>query len=505
MDSLALDRRKSRSSFVTVTGGNKNKLKTATRHFAALNFLSNINMKAETKIREFGHATSIRSKTLGLDGFMESDDDDYDDYEDLNLYGYGDDENNNIGTSLDDPNLKLDTAPGRKLHGKAAPTGRMPLSFRYKLMKISDQSAVIRQWEESILQSLSRFDNISTNITNSNVSTTNKGTKRKDLKSSSSARMFFSRSRGYPNAVSSIIAYVPEKEYARLVREKARNEGLQVFQLPSRDWRGHSYSNILKTTAEISYKSGEYAWYDRGYSYDPDLIDDPEMIHGAAKYVSRGDIKTGPIIASVILFTNPAELKQSLNEQFREKHQELPPSLTLSKIRKLKKTLLLICMKLDMEISTVALACVYFERLCIKGWVNKPNRRLCMAASFLLAYKYNEASISGQDEFDNNNDEENEENIEGQQRNTKLDSFIEFVDHEWNISKSQLIDAEFGCFVELDFALHVPSNHVIVMCTRLLKLIHMKLRDHLGDEMIIVLNEYLRTAEKNKREMENRN
>ena len=502
-----------RSSFVTVTGGNRQKMKTATRHFAALNFLSNINMKAETKIREFGHATSIRSKTLGFDGFMESDDDDVDDYEySSNLYAYGDDENNNINTPLDDPNLKLDTAPGRKLHGKTAPTGRVPLSFRYKLMKISDQSAVIRQWEESILQSMSRFDNINNaNNTNNNaVTTTNKGKKRKDLKSSSSARMFFSRSRGYPNAVSSIIAYVPEKEYARLVREKARNEGLQVFQLPSRDWRGHSYSNILQSTADISYKSGEYVWYDRGYSYDPDLIDDPEMIHGAAKYVSRGDKKTGPIIASVILFTNPTQLKQSLNEQFREKHQELPPSLTLSKIRKLKKSLLLICMKLDMEISTIALACIYFERLCIKGLVNKPNRRLCMAASFLLAYKYNEAGVSGEDDVDNNNNEENYEILKEQQSNTKLDSFIEFVDHEWNISKSQLIDAEFGCFVQLDFALHVPTNHVIVMCTRLLKLIHMKLRDHLGEEMMIVLNEYLRTTEKNKRdrekrEMENRN
>lgn len=38
----------------------------------------------------------------------------------------------------------------------------------------------------------------------------------------------------------------------------------------------------------------------------------------------------------MILFVNPKQLKDELNRQFREKHPELPPSLTLSKIRSLK-------------------------------------------------------------------------------------------------------------------------------------------------------------------------
>lgn len=49
-----------------------------------------------------------------------------------------------------------------------------------------------------------------------------------------------------------------------------------------------------------------------------------------------GDHSTGPVVFSVILFVNPKQLKDELNRQFREKHPELPPSLTLSKIRSLK-------------------------------------------------------------------------------------------------------------------------------------------------------------------------
>jgi hypothetical protein len=32
------------------------------------------------------------------------------------------------------------------------------------------------------------------------------------------------------------------------------------------------------------------------------------------------------------------------------------------------------CLAMDMEVGTVALACVYFEKLCLKGLVTKSNR-----------------------------------------------------------------------------------------------------------------------------------
>lgn len=63
-----------------------------------------------------------------------------------------------------------------------------------------------------------------------------------------------------------------------------------------------------------------------------------------------------------------------------------------------------------MEVSTVALACIYFERLCLSGVVTKPNRRLAMAACLAIAYKFNEAVLEG---------------------GSKLPALWAFVDQEW--------------------------------------------------------------------------
>jgi hypothetical protein len=54
----------------------------------------------------------------------------------------------------------------------------------------------------------------------------------------------------------------------------------------------------------------------------------------------------------------------------------MPPSLTLSKIRSLKQQALVACVASQIELSTLALACVYFERLCLDCRVDKSNRRL---------------------------------------------------------------------------------------------------------------------------------
>lgn len=69
----------------------------------------------------------------------------------------------------------------------------------------------------------------------------------------------------------------------------------------------------------------------------------------------------------------------------------MPPSLTLSKIRSIKHQALLAAVKAKLEIGTVALAFVYFERLCLDCRVDKTNRRLSFAACLLLAIKINEA------------------------------------------------------------------------------------------------------------------
>lgn len=48
-------------------------------------------------------------------------------------------------------------------------------------------------------------------------------------------------------------------------------------------------------------------------------------------------------VSSVLLFVKPRVLKDELNARFREEHPSLPPSLTLSKIRSIKRQALLGC------------------------------------------------------------------------------------------------------------------------------------------------------------------
>lgn len=82
---------------------------------------------------------------------------------------------------------------------------------------VSGQSAMVRQWEEKTLE---------TPILGS--------------------RLFFSRSRGYPVCISSVVKYAPEEERLKRQRQQHGDElGHEVFVLPQRDWRGVSYAHLL--------------------------------------------------------------------------------------------------------------------------------------------------------------------------------------------------------------------------------------------------------------------
>jgi hypothetical protein len=129
--------------------------------------------------------------------------------------------------------------------------------------------------------------------------------------------MFYSRARGYPVAVFSVIKYDAGEEKAKIAKLRAEDQrGLEVFELPQRDWRGKelflicwiflerfplSYFNLFISLG-LSYKilfrqlseerSTDY-YYERGYMYDPNALDDPEMLHGEHRYVQRPAASTG--------------------------------------------------------------------------------------------------------------------------------------------------------------------------------------------------------------------
>ena len=176
----------------------------------------------------------------------------------------------------------------------------------------------------------------------------------------------------------------------------------------------------------------------------------------------------------VILFVNHKELKQNLNDQFREKFPQLPASLTLSKIRNLKKKTLLACVNLGIEISTVAIAFILFEQLVLKALVAKENRKLSMAVCLVLAAKFNEEKFV-------------------------LDPLFDFFDRVWSLEKKEVISAELGAFVNLNFSLHVSHQHIFVVYTRLLKVLLRTSKNYLGEE---AHGEYTQTSAIWRRERE---
>ena len=269
--------------------------------------------------------------------------------------------------------------------------------------------------------------------------------------------------------------------------------GLEVYNLPQRDWRGLSYKPLFKSMFEDENINKFHR--DKGFLYDPDFLDDPSMLYGSHKYVlSRAEV-TGPLISSIILYVNKHDLKESLNEKFRQVHPNLPPSLTLSKIRSIKKAALLACYNNDIEIATTAYAIIYFERLCIKGFVTKFNRHLSMAVCILLAFKFNE-NISVTDVTTLTLSQQSQSQQQQQLDNSyhggagpavlenskiKLNRLLDYFDNEWEISRKEIFHAEFGCFVHLSFTLHIPHPHVHLVFSRLLKLLHKTNREYLKD------------------------
>lgn len=158
----------------------------------------------------------------------------------------------------------------------------------------------------------------------------------------------------------------------------------------------------------------------------------------------------------------------------------MPPSLTLSKIRSLKQQALVHCVRSQIELSTLALACVYFERLCLDCRVDKSNRRLSFAACLFLAAKVNESNTIIA--FDQG--AETKSWVKPSKKSGKIfESLIVFFTHDWSISLKQLYAAEWIVFTALGFSLKSTPSQVAFHFKRLLKVLEWDARSYLGNEM----------------------
>ncbi|KAG0253470.1 CDK5 and ABL1 enzyme substrate 1 [Mortierella polycephala] len=208
----------------------------------------------------------------------------------------------------------------------------------------------------------------------------------------------FTTKRGSPLVVSSILRYNDDKAPNKRRRRRFDREYLQQITKEALiRKKANSFAHLLTQSNALDPETQDSS------SYDPYYLDDPELKTGKNRTV----ISLACYMGSVIQYTRPSDLKRELNEHFRSRHPDIDPSITLSKIRKIKSDLLVISEELDLEISTAALAYAYFEKLILKGtWtgkegnslsaesssspVTKENRKLMACVCLLLAYKVNE-------------------------------------------------------------------------------------------------------------------
>ncbi|XP_006835180.1 PREDICTED: CDK5 and ABL1 enzyme substrate 1 [Chrysochloris asiatica] len=175
--------------------------------------------------------------------------------------------------------------------------------------------------------------------------------------------------------------------------------------------------------------------------YDPNLLDDPQWPCGKHKRV----LIFPSYMTTVIDYVKPSDLKKDMNETFKEKFPHI--KLTLSKIRSLKREMRKLAQEdCGFEEPTVAMAFVYFEKLALKGKLNKQNRKLCAGACVLLAAK-----------------------IGSDLKKHEVKHLIDKLEEKFRLHRRELIAFEFPVLVALEFALHLPEQEVMPHYRRLVQ------------------------------------
>jgi hypothetical protein len=209
-----------------------------------------------------------------------------------------------------------------------------------------------------------------------------------------------------------------------------------------------SYSSISSSDSELSRRMPE--------KYDPLFLDDPDLTTGRHRTI----VSLSGFMSSIIHYAGEEEIKKELNERFRQMHPYIHPSISLSKIRNLKNSLLKAALSCDVELVTVACSFALLEKLMLAGHVIKANRRVCGACCLLLSAKL--CDYREQDFHD----------------------LIQALSETLEIPVADIMRAEFSVLVTLSFSIYIPHSEYLPHFERIFsELEYCNFQEYLGEKM----------------------